>query len=236
MNRGFPRSCLKPRLLHQDQSKKGTEAQKSLELGVTALDKLEAALGVDGHSTDTDARELKGLQLRNLGQSVLADNEFGALQFLIEQQLDNAIATGLPVEKLTAQLLRVMRYQIEIDHANGDDVPANAHGLNALSNSRLSKILGPRGDVNSILERAQFNEAHGCARAAAFGIAIGGVAETSLNWAIRDYEELRQRLASQKKSWFRQRNVSDLEQLALAGLDRIARIKAKPDGTGCPHH
>jgi hypothetical protein len=215
---------------------KGIEPQKSLELGVQALDKFDAALSVDGHSTDADARELKGLQLRNLGQGGLADSEFGALQILIEQQIDSAVASGLSVEKLTVQLLRVMRYQIEIDHGNGDDVPANVHGLNALGNARLKSILGPRGDLNSILERARFNEAHGCARAKAYGIAIGGVAETSLNWAIRDYDELRQRLASQKKSWFRGRNVSDLERLAPAGLARIALIKAKPDGTGCPHH
>jgi hypothetical protein len=203
----------------------------------TALDKFESALKVDGREVDTDALELKAIQLRNLGNYVAADAELSALKEITEKHIDDAGSSISP--KSILRLVRTCRYQMEIDHLNNANGSANTHGLNALANPRLESFFDRRIELSDQLERAHFHEVHGCVRANLPNAAVDGVATQSLAKCEKDYRDVIRRIGVQKTSrWWRKFNDAEarINGLAEDGLRRAEAAQHCIAGQICPHH
>ena len=220
----------------------GKDGQERNRLNQSALDRFDAALGLDGKGSDAVVLELRCLQLRKLERVDDASAELARLEALLLGQLQ-AVTPLAPVDRrsLLIQLLRIVRYQAEMDHeagANAGPNGANVRLLDLMQNPIARSAFHDHLEFQDRLERACFHEVHACVRVRAFGIAAGGVALQSLADARREYNELlgqvsprRFRTPRRAWRWLRRSESKDgtgrLRVAANQGLQRLLDIQAE---------
>jgi hypothetical protein len=232
------------------RARSGKDDQERNRLNQTALDRFEDALALEGKNSDAVVLELKCLQLRKLDRPD-AGAELARLQVLLEGQLQGV--TPLPEherELLQVQLLRVARYQGEIDHELNAHARANARFLGVMQNTNVNSVFQDHLEHQDRLERANYHEVHACARVRLTGTFDGagsvtlppnGVALQSLAAARIDYNALaaqanprRFRWPVRLWRWSRRADRKDgsarLRVAASQGLQRLQAIQA---GKGC---
>jgi hypothetical protein len=145
---------------------------------------------------------------------------------------------------LLVQMLRVVRYQAEMDHeagANAGPNGANARLLALMQNPIAGPLFQDHLEFQDRLERAYFHEVHACVRVRAYGIAAGGVALQSLADARSDYNALLAQVSPRRFRpprrvwrWLRRSERKDgtgrLRVAANQGLQRLQEVQA---GKGC---
>jgi hypothetical protein len=211
-----------------------------------ALKFFEAALNVDGKSSDLLALEFKGLQLVKLNRKVEAQQVFQRIEELLAGLLAGATQLDeVAREELELQRIRNGRYRAELHHEAGRNGTARDILLPLVNEHR--QVHAQLLEGQDLLERAHFHEIHGCVRvrlAMAMGAQdpAGGVAEESIAAARADYNELLNQLDPRNKGrltrifrWFirsdRRDGTARLRALAGAGLRRLQNIE---QGMGCP--
>jgi len=217
-----------------------------------ALDRFDAALALEGKSSDAVLLELKGLQLRKFGRVPDALDVLGTLETLLKERLKGVTPLQQSERRaILVQLMRVARYQSEMDHKNGQHVLANNRLLQLSQHAVAGEVFHSHLELRDRLERAQFHEVHACARVrftavsdgnGGFTLPVNGVAEQSLEAARRDYRSILEELEPSQWSWpirlWRRLNRSDVKDgssnlRAAAGqaLERLDSIRA---AKGCP--
>src|SRR5439155_1940427 len=123
----------------------------------------------EGRSSDAVLLELKALQLRRLDRFQEAISELSRLQALLEGQL----LAVTPVQQddrqnALVQLLRIVRYQGEMDHHSGAHGSANGKLLALVQNAAVAPVFRMHLEYQDLLERAHYLQVHACVRAKLF--------------------------------------------------------------------
>ena len=220
-------------------------------LNQMALNRFEDALALEGKGSDAVVLELKALQLRKLGRNREAINELGRLQALLEGRLQEV--TPLQEDErqgLLVQLMRVVRYQGEIDHEANAQGAANGRLLGLMQNAATAGVFRTHLEYQELLERAYYHEVHACVRVSLTGtqgadgalvLPSNGVAVQSLGFASTDYNALYDQVDPRRFSWpirtwrfVRRSDRRDgslrLRAAANQGLRRMEKVEA---GKGC---
>jgi hypothetical protein len=220
-------------------------------LNQVALNRFEDALALEGKGSDAVVLELKGLQLRKLGRVRQALTELGNL----EANLEGRLQAVTPLEEgerqaLLVQLMRVVRYQSELDHQAAAPGAANGRLLGLTQNPVTASVFRDHLEYHDLLERAYYHEVHACVRVELTGtlgtdgalvLPNNGVAQQSLSAARVDYNALYDQVEPRPFSWpvrlrrwLRRTDKKDgswkLRAAASQGLERLDEIEA---GKGC---
>jgi hypothetical protein len=216
-------------------------------LNQVALNRFEDALALEGKGSDAVVLELKALQLRKLGRVRQALTELSNLQASLEGRLQAVT----PLEEgerqaLLVQLMRVVRYQSELDHQAGAPGVANGRLLGLTQNPVTASVFRDHLEYHDLLERAYYHEVHACVRVELTGtlgtdgalvLPNNGVAQQSLSVARADYNALYDQVEPRSFSWRRWLRRTDkkdgslkLRAAASQGLERLDEIEA---GKGC---
>jgi hypothetical protein len=231
----------------------GQDDQSRNRANQAALDKFNAALALEGKVSDTLLLELKALQLRKLGRPQEAAYEFNRLQTLVEARLQGGFSLQQKEKsELLVRLLRVVRYQSEMDHqANPNGTAANHRLLGLIQNPLAKVIFGDHLEFQNLLERAHYHEVHACVRvrvtgrdaAGAVTLPNNGVAQQSLAAAKADYDALSGQVSSHRFSWpiklWRWINRADKKdgtlRLRIAASEGLRSLDQIAAGEGCQY-